>query len=113
MKGKMQKSISVRLIFLVMVSIFVACAVIAVVGAKKNKVEVESKNINNFKSNYETEDYEIKDEETWDISEEQDESVIAKWTSDNKTLTIYGSEIQWIGILMKKMIGIILDTKVV
>ena len=91
MKGKMQKSISVRLIFLVMVSIFVACAVIAVVGAKKNKVEVESKNINNFKSNYETEDYEIKDEETWDISEEQDESVIAKWTSDNKTLTISGS----------------------
>ena len=35
--------------------------------------------------------YEIKDEETWDVSKNGDGSVIAKWTLDNKTLTISGT----------------------
>ena len=36
-------------------------------------------------------DYEIKDEETWDISANGDESVIAKWTLSDRTLTISGT----------------------
>ena len=35
--------------------------------------------------------YEIKDEETWDVSKDGDGSVIAKWILSNKTLTISGS----------------------
>ena len=36
-------------------------------------------------------EYEIKEEETWDISKNGDGSVIAKWTFDDKTITISGS----------------------
>ena len=35
--------------------------------------------------------YEIKDEETWDVSKNGDGSVIAKWTLDDRTLTISGT----------------------
>ena len=35
--------------------------------------------------------YEIKDEETWDVSANGDGSVIAKWTLENRTLTISGT----------------------
>ena len=34
---------------------------------------------------------EVKAEETWDISKNQDKSVIAKWTSKDQTLTITGT----------------------
>ena len=36
-------------------------------------------------------DYKIKEEETWDISANEDGSVIAKWTLQDKTLTISGT----------------------
>ena len=36
-------------------------------------------------------EYEIKEEETWDISKNGDGSVIAKWTLDDKTITISGN----------------------
>ena len=36
-------------------------------------------------------DYEIKDEETWDVSANGDGSVIAKWTLSDRTLTISGT----------------------
>ena len=36
-------------------------------------------------------EYEIKKEETWDISKNGDGSVIAKWTLENRTLTISGT----------------------
>ncbi len=36
-------------------------------------------------------DYEIKDEETWDVSKNGDGSVIAKWTLHDKTLKISGT----------------------
>ncbi len=36
-------------------------------------------------------EYEIKEEETWDISENGDGSVIAKWTLNDKTLRISGN----------------------
>ena len=35
--------------------------------------------------------YEIKEEETWDVSKNGDGSVIAKWTLENRTLTISGT----------------------
>ena len=35
--------------------------------------------------------YQIKSEVTWDISMNKDNSVIAKWTSNNNTLTISGT----------------------
>ena len=35
--------------------------------------------------------YEIKEEETWDVSKNGDGSVIAKWTLENRTLTITGT----------------------
>ena len=35
--------------------------------------------------------YEIKDEETWDVSKNGDGSVIAKWTLKDRTLTISGT----------------------
>ena len=35
--------------------------------------------------------YEIKEEETWDISNNQDGSIIARWTLSDKTLTISGA----------------------
>ena len=37
-----------------------------------------------------TTDYQIKEEETWDVSINQDGSVIAKWILSNRTLTISG-----------------------
>ena len=37
-----------------------------------------------------TTNYEIKEQEEWDVSEAQDGSVMAKWTRENNTLTIYG-----------------------
>ena len=40
--------------------------------------------------------YEIKDEETWDISANGDGSVMAKWTLKDRTLTISGTgEMKW------------------
>ena len=36
-------------------------------------------------------EYEIKEEETWDISKNGDGSVVAKWTMSDKTITISGS----------------------
>ena len=36
-------------------------------------------------------DYEIKEEETWDISKNGDRSVIAKWTLEDRTITISGN----------------------
>lgn len=38
-----------------------------------------------------TRNYEIKKEETWDVSKNQDGSVMAKWTLENRTLTITGT----------------------
>ena len=34
--------------------------------------------------------YEIKEEESWDVSENEDGSIIAKWTANNRTLNITG-----------------------
>ena len=45
----------------------------------------------NAKANSLSREYEIKDEETWDVSENGDGSVIAKWTLENRTLTISGT----------------------
>ena len=36
-------------------------------------------------------DYEIKEEETWDISKNGDGSVIAKWTLEDRSITISGN----------------------
>ena len=36
-------------------------------------------------------DYELKSEEEWDISENEDNSVIARWTLENRTLTVTGT----------------------
>ena len=36
-------------------------------------------------------EYEIKEEETWDISKNGDGSVIAKWTLEDRTITISGN----------------------
>ena len=36
-------------------------------------------------------EYEIKEEETWDVSEKQDGSVMAKWTLKDRTLVILGN----------------------
>ena len=36
-------------------------------------------------------EYEVKEEETWDISENEDGSVMAEWTLSNKTLRIFGN----------------------
>ena len=36
-------------------------------------------------------EYEIKEEETWDISKNGDGSVIGKWTLEDRTITISGS----------------------
>ena len=35
--------------------------------------------------------YEIKEQETWDISKNKDESVIAKWSLEDRTITISGN----------------------
>ena len=35
--------------------------------------------------------YEIKEEESWDVSENEDGSIIAKWTANNRTLNITGT----------------------
>lgn len=36
-------------------------------------------------------EYEIKEEETWDVSKNQDGSVMAKWTLEDRTLVISGN----------------------
>ena len=47
--------------------------------------------------------YEIKEQETWDISKNKDESVIAKWSLEDRTITISGNgEMKDWNFLLKK-----------
>ena len=54
--------------------------------AEENKIGY----ILNGEANTISKEYEVKEGETWDISEKGDESVIAKWTLSDKTLRISG-----------------------
>ena len=103
MKGKASKIILVILIILVMLSVFVAGTIIAMPVLKKKDVTVAKDQTEKIKHSYANEDtsssdsqeitrnYEVKEEETWDISKNQDGSVIAKWTLSDKTIRISGS----------------------
>ena len=55
---------------------------------------VENTEESNKEENQEVEigrEYEIKEEETWDVSKNQDGSVMAKWTLEDRTLVISGN----------------------
>ena len=103
MKGKASKIILVILIILVMLSVFVAGTIIAMPVLKKKDVTVAKDQTEKIKHSYANEDtsssdsqeitrnYEIKSEETWDVSKNQDGSVMAKWTLSDKTIRISGS----------------------
>ena len=53
--------------------------------------DTTTENLNITESEEISRNYEIKDEETWDVSANGDGSVIAKWTLNDKTLTISGT----------------------
>ena len=103
MKGKASKIILVVLIILVMLSVFIAGTMIAMPVLKKKDVIIAKDQTDKIKHSYANEDtsssdsqeitrnYEIKSEETWDISKNQDGSVMAKWTLSDKTIRISGS----------------------
>ena len=103
MKGKASKIILVILIILVMLSVFVAVTMIAMPVLKKKDVTIAKDQTDKIKHSYANEDtsssdsqeitrnYEIKSEETWDVSKNQDGSVMAKWTLSDKTIRISGS----------------------
>ena len=106
MSEKILKKLIVILTILVTVSVLIAGTMLAMPVLKRNNVEVAKEQTEGVKRSYATEEtdsnvtedtgeitrnYEIKEEETWDVSEKQDGSVIAKWTLSNKTLTISGS----------------------
>ena len=78
-KNQKAKFLAVILIFNLLVQIILPIIPMEVIAAE---VSVDTEEI--------TRNYEIKEEETWDISENEDGSVIAKWTRDNRTLTISG-----------------------
>ena len=103
MKGKASKIILVILIILVMLSVFIAGTMIAMPVLKKKDVTIAKDQTDKIKHSYANEDtsssdsqeitrnYEIKSEETWDVSKNQDGSVMAKWTLSDKTIRISGS----------------------
>ena len=59
--------------------------------ADKSGTTELSANIDTTETEEISRNYEIKDEETWDVSANGDGSVIAKWTLENRTLTISGT----------------------
>ena len=75
---------ALKKIFVIMITITILMNYIAPIIAMANDGE---DTINNEIGN----EYEIKKQEEWDISENGDRSVIAKWTLSNRTLTISGS----------------------
>ena len=103
MKGKASKIILVILIILVMLSVFIAGTMIAMPVLKKKDVTIAKDQTDKIKHSYANEDtsssdsqeitrnYEIKSEETWDVSKNQDGSVMAKWTLSDKVLDISGN----------------------
>ena len=103
MKGKASKIILVVLIILVILSVFVAGTIIAMPVLKKKDVTIAKDQTEKIKHSYVNEDtstsdsqeitrnYEVKEEETWDVSKNQNGSVMAKWTLSDKTIRISGS----------------------
>ena len=110
MRNKKLKVVFIILIILVTISVFVAGTILALPVLKKVNIEVAEENIWNIKRNYATEkfsntdnlettaeeqevtrNYEIKSEKIWDISKNQDSSVMAKWTLSDRTLRISGN----------------------
>ena len=84
---KLKKAIaSISLIALIMQTIItiVPKGVLAVENAEEQSKE-ENQTIEIGR------EYEIKEEETWDVSEKQDGSVMAKWTLKDRTLVISGN----------------------
>ncbi len=77
LKKVTQKMVSFIMIFMLMFNLFSPTITFAE-GEDENTVE-------------ERRDYEIKKEEEWDISENGDGSVKAKWTLEDRTLRIYGN----------------------
>ena len=80
MKGKASKIILVILIILVMLSVFIAGTMIAMPVLKKKDVTIAKDQTDKIKHSYANEDtsssdsqeitrnYEVKEEETWDVS---------------------------------------------
>lgn len=97
------QTLKVILTILVTISVFIAGTVIAMPILKKKDVSVAKDQTEQIKRSYANEDtstsetqeitrdYEIKTEETWDISKNGDGSVTAKWTLSDRTLRISGS----------------------
>ena len=104
MKTRTLKAIFIVLIILVMISVFIAGTMLTLPLLKRTEVDVAKEQADKMQRSYASSDvtsnadtnslsreYEIKDEETWDVSENGDGSVIAKWTLENRTLTISGT----------------------
>ena len=106
MKTKTLQVVFVILLILVMISVFTAGTMLTLPLLKRTEVDIAKEQgdkmqrsyassdvagNSNAKANSLSREYEIKDEETWDVSENGDGSVIAKWTLENRTLTISGT----------------------
>ena len=106
MKTKTLQVVFVILLILVILSVFIAGTMLTLPLLKRTEVDVAKEQgdkmqrsyassdvagNSNAKANSLSREYEIKDEETWDVSENGDGSVIAKWTLENRTLTISGT----------------------
>ncbi len=92
------RTIFVVLTILAILSVFIAGMIIALPILKKTNVEFAKEQIDKIKqrfasttaSNETTKNYEIKSQDSWDVSKKKDGSVTAKWTESNKTIIISG-----------------------
>ena len=93
---KVKRFFSVILVVILIIKIINAMMFKEVLAVENTNNEVnsettEKENIEELTSEEINREYEIKEEETWDISENGDGSVIAKWTLSDKTLRISGN----------------------
>ena len=86
------------LISFLLVSILIAGMIIVLPKLKKTQIDIAKNQADEIESMYANESTDAVDQ-TWDVSQNQDGSVKAKWTLSNKTLTISGSGKMkdWIG----------------
>ena len=89
MKKGIGKTISI--IAILTMTFQLGMPIVPVLQKETFAADITTENLNITESKEISRNYEIKDEETWDISANGDGSVIAKWTLNDKTLTISGT----------------------
>ena len=91
-----EKKLKILLRVLVLISVIILLTISIILPYMRNnklieKYIIEGTDATKNESAEVNQTEEVKAEATWDISKNQDKSVIAKWTASNQTLTISGT----------------------